>query len=141
MLEAALAGAPVPSLADKLRDCFVKLDTAIDVADDEESKARFIALMLMIQLYDERLSGGRCALRPEDRIRAATRHKELSEVFKSVEKQGHIDTMPHRARAMEVIGHVLPGAEAGEGIPRTPGRTGHGPPTCRIRCAGTCPIC
>ena len=79
----------------------------------KNSKARFIALMLMIQLYDERLSGGRCALRPEDRIRAATRHKELSEVFKSVEKQGHIDTMPHRARAMEVIGHVLPGAEAG----------------------------
>jgi hypothetical protein len=109
LLEAALAGAVVPDFADKLRDCFTRLDVAADNADGNESKARFIALLLMLHLYDVRYCSDRPALLPEQRRRAGERHKDLVKVFNLVQGQGHIDTMPHRARAMEVIGYVLPG--------------------------------
>ena len=128
LLEAALAGVAVSDLAEKLRDCFVKLDKAADEAEDEESKARFIALLLMLQLYDERHCDDRAALLPEDRKRAAVRHKELVDMFEAadnvdmfevVDSRGLIDVMPHRARAMEVIGYVLSGAAPAKDVPRT----------------------
>ena len=107
LLEAALAKVAVPDLPGKLRHHFDALDKAADEAGGDEPKARYIALLLMLYLYDVRRSGERPALRQSDHARARGRHRDLVGLLQPLQKSGQADAMPHRARAMEVIGYVL----------------------------------
>ena len=107
LLEAALAKVAVPDLPGKLRHYFDALDKAADEAGGDEPKARYIALLLMLYLYDVRRSGERPALRQSDHARARGRHRDLVGLLQPLQKSGQADAMPHRARAMEVIGYVL----------------------------------
>jgi hypothetical protein len=118
LLEAALAGVEMADLPEKLRDCFTRLDKAADEADGPESEARYIALLLMLYLYDVRRCGDKSALRPEERLRASARHQDLAKVFQQLQKHDQTDAMPHRARALEVIGYVLFDAAPADHAPR-----------------------
>jgi len=118
LLEAVLAGVEVPDLPEKLRDYFTRLDKAAEEASGDESKARFIALLLMLYLYNVRRCGEKSALQPEERRRASARHRDLVKVFQQVQERDQTDAMPHRARAMEVIGYVLFEAAPGDHAPR-----------------------
>jgi tetratricopeptide (TPR) repeat protein len=107
LLEVALSNMTVADLPAQLRHYFNELDRAAELSGHDESKARYIALMLMLYLFDVRRIGEESALRPSERDRAASRHGDLVALLHRLQRSDQTDAIPHRARAMEVIGYRL----------------------------------
>ena len=107
LLEVALSNVTVPDLPAQLRHYFNALDKAAEVSGHDESRARYIALLLMLYLFDLRRIGEGSALKPSERDRAAIRHGDLVAALQRLHDNGLTDAIPHRARAMEVIGYRL----------------------------------
>jgi hypothetical protein len=107
VLEAALAGVAIVDLPRRLQELCRELDKSGGAAGEDEAKARFFALMLMLHLYDARRRSGDPAMTPDLRERATIRHRELVDILRRLQDRSQTDALPHRARAMEVIGYVL----------------------------------
>ncbi|WP_413989191.1 hypothetical protein ACMDCR_24870 [Labrys okinawensis] len=110
-LDAALAGVDFPELSNMLGQYFSALDQSADEVSDDESKARCLALQQMLFLYDTTHHVE--SLNTYQEERASIRHLDLVKTLQRLQERGQTDVLPHRARAMEVIGYVLFGTDQG----------------------------
>jgi hypothetical protein len=107
LLEAALAKVPFNDLPDRLRAHFDALDQAADTWQNAAERARCIALLLLLALYDWRYHAADPALSEQATETARRRHLELITLFRAMHDAELLDEMPRRARAMELIGYAM----------------------------------
>lgn len=106
-LDAALSGVAIDDLPRRLQTFYIELDRSGDLIVDNESKARCFALMLMLCCYDRRQRSTDPAITSNLAERARKRHNDLVMVLMRLRASGQTEVLPHRARAMAVIGCVL----------------------------------
>jgi hypothetical protein len=102
-LEAALLSVPMADIAAQLLSFFFELDQSADRSVQDEEKVRCFALMLLLYLYEARKQSTEPTMTDALRQHAKARHRDLLEALQRLQ----LDAVPHRARAMALIGYVL----------------------------------